>query len=200
MSGIVEHDVDVAIKGTCDVLDVTDGAEHGSVRGIGIVAHIFGRHSQRLLAILGEGKTIVQCQWYAGYVGVVLVGDDHGKGLVVGCRILWNVLIHIRCSQLHVLLLYGLLIGIAGIGCQHSCIDRVEVYFYVGGCVVERSCIVVVVFLARRGDDGELGECQMILVDEVLRILKLHSVPVGSEDACLVVASWHRNHHFTNVW
>ena len=32
---------------------------HGSVRGIGIVAHIFGRHSQRLLAILGEGKTIV---------------------------------------------------------------------------------------------------------------------------------------------
>ena len=39
----------------------------------------------------------------------------------------------------------------------------------------------------------------MILVDEVLWILKLHTVPVGSEDACLVVGSWHRYDHLAEI-
>lgn len=110
----------------------------------------------------------------------------------------WDILIHIRCSQLHVLLLYRLLVGIL-VGCQHVGIDRVEVYLYVGGGIVERCCVVVLILLARWGDDGELGECQVILVDEVLRILKLHAVPVGSEDACLVVGSWHRYDHLSEI-
>ena len=72
-------------------------------------------------------------------------------------------------------------------------------YLYVGGGIVERCCVVVLILLARWGDDGELGECQVILVDEVFRILKLHAVPVGSEYACLVVGSWHRYDHLSEI-
>ena len=184
------------MEGGCNLLDVLYGSQHRAIGGVSIVAHVLLRHSQGLMAVFRHCRSVVECQQHVATrdVRIVLVGDDDGKGPRVVGRRLGNVFIDIRRTQFHVLLLDCLLVD-GTVGSEHIRVDRVEMHIDVRHRVVECGGVVILVALARRCDDRQAGYRQMVVVNEILRVLKLHSVPIGCEDLGLVIASWHRDDH-----
>ena len=155
-----------------------------------------GDHYELEMEMPGVEKENIKAELKDGYLTVTAQQNTNkdGKGPRVVSRRLGNVFIDIRRTQFHVLLLDCLLVD-GTVGSEHIRVDRIEMHIDVRHSVVECGGVVILVALARGRDDRQAGYRQMVVVDEILRVLKLHSVPIGCEDLGLVIASWHRDDH-----
>ena len=106
MSGIIEDKPSLIAIGLGDVLHPADFCQDIVERGILAHVHILLRDAQRLGAILAESHSVVEGELHVHLLLVVLVGDDHRKGLLLlrlGNRdIDVNIRPQVACQRLEV--------------------------------------------------------------------------------------------------
>ena len=96
MSGIIEDKPGLITIGLGDVLHPADFCQDIVERGILAHVHVLLRDAQRLGAILAESHSVVEGEFHVHLLLVVLVGDNHRKGLLLLRLRNGDVDIHIR--------------------------------------------------------------------------------------------------------